>query len=190
MFKVQTIMVSYEDCGIRCYEDSIRKEKKNIGVFDNRINIMLLRDPFNLFASRFKHKDIREHTLKKSKFFKKIWKQYAMEYLGETDTWESKYCVSYNQFIKDEPYRRKIEKDLNLPETDKGINIVSGRGHASSFDGFKFKKRGYKMQTATRWKLMMKDKEYVRFMKDKEMYDLSVRIFGNINGIKDGFGFK
>ncbi|MFA6572376.1 MAG: hypothetical protein WCT77_14205, partial [Bacteroidota bacterium] len=65
--------------------------------------VLLIRDPFNLFASRMKHIDnlnrngiTRGITLMPWTTVKELWKQYAREFLNNESLLQSKIGINYN----------------------------------------------------------------------------------------------
>ncbi|MEM6256649.1 MAG: hypothetical protein AAF821_27415 [Cyanobacteria bacterium P01_D01_bin.156] len=167
-----------------------------------RFNILLIRDPFNLFASRLKqvrNQGFKESTTgflmghpkykygqSKPSEFVGVWKEHAREFLGITSYLNHpKVLVNYNKWVTDRNHRMKCASDLNLPYQEKTISRVVGQdgaGAGSSFDKYDFSGRASDMKVFERWKAMRNDPYYRTLFEDFEVWDLSKKIFGDIEG--------
>ena len=107
-------------------------------------NILIIRDPYNLFSSR-----IRKSSLVKNPAYPKntgpamnrvlkLWKSHAREYLGETNHLENKTCIYFNSWFANRDYRQSVSRTLNVEFTDHGFFKVSKIGGGSSFDKTNF----------------------------------------------------
>ncbi|NEO54345.1 MAG: hypothetical protein F6K54_15385, partial [Okeania sp. SIO3B5] len=137
------------DCLIYSYEDfpldqiaSDKFERNHdlyLGKSAMRYDLLIIRDPFNLFASRLKISSQAKHFLSvnsPNKTMIDLWIDYAKEYLGETNYLKhNKVCVNYNQWFADIEYRRKIAEKLQIEFSDAGIDKVTSFGGGSSFEG-------------------------------------------------------
>ena len=185
---------SKKDCLIYSYEDGSfkkvlhKKFEKNydkfVGRSKKRYNILILRDPFNLFASRiFRYHNLYGGNVLKEIRAKKLWKSYAREYLGETSyLGKDKILINYNVWFLNKDYRNNIERKLELEPSNEKVNEVLTFGEGSSFDGVKFDGKANEMKVLERWKLLADDEFYKFILKDKELVELSNRIFGRIPG--------
>ncbi|WP_293138717.1 hypothetical protein [Okeania sp. SIO3I5] len=144
-----------KDCLIRSYEDYSLQEITNwlleskhdlyFGKSGTRYDVLIIRDPFNLLASRFKHRlqrekndlDSTESCYGNNFLFVRSPHQkvsdlslnYAKEDLGETSYIQkhNKICINYNQWFTDVDYRQQIAEKLQLKFSDTGIDKVSSR---------------------------------------------------------------
>ncbi|WP_375262393.1 hypothetical protein [Palleronia sp.] len=137
-----------------------------------RVRLLILRDPFNLFASRLKMG--AELSVPVAR---KMWKQHAREALGDTRKVKDKVVVLYNRWATDRDYRRSIAGELGLTFTDAGADEVPQTMGGSSFDGTSFHGRAAEMPTQDRWKAYADDPAY-RAIFDAEMVSLATRLFG------------
>ncbi len=182
-------MFSYEDESL----EKIVSEKfeKNhdmwIGRSKKRYDLLLLRDPFNLFASRLKKEDDiieNKYSLRKEserKILSGLWKEHAKEFIGETSSLKnSKVCVNYNKWVADKDYRKEIARLLDLEFTDAGFEEVLHIGGGSSFDRIKYNQKASDMKVLERWKHYIDDNDFLDIFKDREIIDLSRKIFGEI----------
>lgn len=103
-------------------------------------NILLVRDPYNLFASRIRKSSLVDnpaYATGPGEMFDRaigVWKQHAREFLGDTALLSAKTCIYFNQWFVSEQYRQNIAAELDLQVSDVGLSRVSGDGGGSSFD--------------------------------------------------------
>lgn len=124
--------------------------------------ILILRDPLNWTASILKRVNNLSFNYDNNRI-KGI--RCLSAYKEHYDLYKSNkyYGINYNKWFSNKSYRRQIEKDLGLKETDKGINKVMKYGRGSSFDGRTFDGKASKMKTNERW-LEYKDRDEIRMI--------------------------
>jgi hypothetical protein len=174
------VVASYEDKHLVDISSNSR-ERRRRDQQGRVLEILLLRDPFNLFASRYRrhHRPFyrdRGHRLE----VKRQWKDYAREFLGETAHLAfDRVCISYNRWVVDADYRRELSGRLGLPFTDEGIRDVPAYGGGSSFEGTASDGRADAMAVMDRWRSLTGEEAFVElFRGDTELFELSRRIFG------------
>jgi len=154
-------IINYEDHRIdRIHKPEIKRIHKNI---------LILRDPFNLYASRLKI----EYRLAQDKRTSLVWIQHAKEYLNRHGNLSNKYIINYNRWFEDKSYRRGISNDLCQFWNDK-VDFVPSYGNGSSFD--KTRKKGTDLKVTERWKHYTNNARYKSFFTE-EMVDLAKQIF-------------
>lgn len=169
-------IVSFENAG-----DTKRKPSKymNINILKdtNQLNFdigrkniekyifVILRDPFNWFASYYKY-------LKEKEYYINLWKQYATNFfLNENKFW---FPVNYNKMCKSIDYRKEISAYINEPFIDDGIGEIISIG--STFTKREYNGRALDMKTNERWKTL--PKSGLKLLKsDPEIIYLSKKIF-------------
>jgi len=109
-----------------------------------------------------------------------VWKAYAREFLGLTSYLHGKIAISYNKWFIDESYRRDLSERLDLTFSDKGLKTIAPSGGGSSFMESTDDARN--LHVLDRWRHYAEDKRYRRLFRDKELVELSERIFGHIDG--------
>jgi hypothetical protein len=170
------LIYSLEDCFLgmvasREFEDN---HDVFVGRSARRCDILILRDPFNLFASRLKS-GYSQITLGTTA---RMWKQHAREFLGRrTYLTQERISLSYNAWVADREYRREIAHELGLSFTDAGFDTVAKTGDGSSFDGLRYDRRASEMKVFDRWQQFADDERY-RSLFDAELLELSRTIFG------------
>lgn len=178
---------SYEDCFLGMLNNRTFEEHHDayVGPSRRKEDIIVLRDPFNLFASRKKSGLFNRQKGAKSKPVTpltaiRIWKQHAREVIGEKKYLRNKRIfINYNLWAYDYEYRKNIALALGLNFTDTGIEDVSICAGGSSFDGLKFSNRAKSMKVLERWKHYINDRDYKSIF-DEEIISLSNKIFGHM----------
>jgi hypothetical protein len=174
------LLYSYEDCflGTVCNDTFERNRERWVGPSERRTDVLILRDPYNLFASRRRagYATVAPHIAVR------IWKQHAREFLREREHLGPDLVrIRYNAWCTDRAYRRDIAEQLGLMFTDAGIDTVPSTGEGSSFDGTAYDGRASEMDTLGRWRHFADDPDY-RALFDEQVQDFSDRIFGPIPG--------
>lgn len=190
ILKKDYLIYSYEDRSLKDIFDAKEQRIRNrlSGGSPLKYEILILRDPFNLIASRLKRIENRKKLNIKGlgsqeslKGLVGLWKDYAKEYLGYTNYLKNnKVIINYNKWCVDKDYRENIAKRLGVPFSDKAINDVPADGGGSSFDGQSLQGKAQEMQVMERWKHYAGNKIYEDILCDKELVDLSDKIFGKI----------
>ncbi|MEP7247703.1 MAG: hypothetical protein ABI885_29010 [Gammaproteobacteria bacterium] len=154
-----------------------------LGPSRQRFDILIMRDPFNLFASRMKA-GFLPGFLPRIKDFDRLtelWKEHATEYLSLSNLLPApKVCINFNEWFTSTSYRAELARTLGLQFSDTSVNAVPEFGGGSSFDGLAFQGRAQQMQITERWKEFKDDARYRTILADVEMLELSARIFGNV----------
>ena len=145
---------------------------KLTGKYERFINLLLIRDPFNLFASRFRGRWQISNALRA----RKLWKMYAREFLGDQNKISNKVCLKFNDWFSDESYRRWVSSQFGQEFTDEGKNSLGHWG--SSFDGKIFKTNANEMKVLDRWQSYIDHDDFLTIISDPELLELSRRIFG------------
>ena len=177
-----------KDCLIYSYED-YSLERVTDPKFENlhdlylgkssiRYDLILLRDPFNLMASRLKKNYI---AVKDPNYtVTHLWIDYAKEFIGETNYLNNyKICINYNRWFVDVEYRKELASALVMDFSDKGIERVKSEGGGSSFDGEKLNGKASQMDVLNRYKVFEDDPEYQKLVDNEELIQYSRKIFGD-----------
>ena len=140
--------------------------------------VVILRDPYNLFASRIKHYKLFDAPVFNGPFATYNWVDYAKFMLNPPG---NVVCVSYNHFIADRNYRahilERLDADFNSENDRKYMNKVdSSISGGSSFDGKRYDGAGAQMKITQRWEYY-KDNPIYRNLFTDEIKALSEEIF-------------
>lgn len=147
-----------------------------IGTAGAKIDVLILRDPFNLFASR-QRLDV---SLIPAHIAIRMWKQHARAFLGRSpylSPHRRLVAISYNRWRASPAYRREVAAALGVPFSDAGFEQVMPVAGGSSFDGAQLAGRASAMATTERWRRFAACDEFQRLF-DEQVLDLSERIFG------------
>ncbi|MDJ0660166.1 MAG: hypothetical protein QNJ42_11850 [Crocosphaera sp.] len=184
--KKDLLFYSYEDRRLERIMDQDFEKKHDLylGKSANRYDVLILRDPFNLFASRLKMMDDQG---KKTRLIEKssinLWISYAKEFLGETDYLnQKKVFINYNQWFCDQAYRKNISKQLDLEFSDIGLEKVKGQGGGSSFDKQNLSGKATEMKVLERWQNFKDDPRFIKIFENEQLWHYSDQIFGKIPG--------
>jgi hypothetical protein len=129
---------SQEDCTIA---DAMVFAKKVARTCDRRI--VVVRDPFNLMASRNAYTGEDDLTWSNNTF--EVWRGHC-RYLTQSDT----VAVHFNRWHESEEYRRALAARLNVPFSDEWRDWVPDQGGGSTFDGTKFRGAASEMRVNDR----------------------------------------
>ena len=148
-----------------------------VGLSRRRHDVLLLRDPFNLFASRrrWQYCAIPDHTAVR------MWKQHARAFLAPQrhGLRHATVTISYNLWVADAAYRRAVADALGLVFTDAGLDQTARCGGGSSFDGMAYDGRARDMKVFDRWRARLDDRHW-RALFTPDVLDLSEAIFGEL----------
>ncbi|MDJ0532536.1 MAG: hypothetical protein QNJ70_08565 [Xenococcaceae cyanobacterium MO_207.B15] len=191
--KKECLIYNYENYTLESITNCLLEKNHDLylGKSHTRYDLLILRDPYNTFASMLKGQ-INDnnfyylHTLPKNpKSITELWLDYAKEFLGETNYLQhNRVMLNYNQWVSDQDYRRKISEKLGLEFCDAGFNVVKNYGGGSSFNGTEFESQASKMDVLNRWQGFIDDDKY-RTMFNQEIIEYSQKIFGHIKGTED-----
>lgn len=169
------LIYSHEDCFLGSLRDGPWEAFHDewVGASAARRDILILRDPFNLFASR------RKQGIGVSpRRAMQIWKQHAREFLGERRVLPRRPVpVSYNHWVRSRDYRRRLAETLGLRFTDARFDEVADTAGGSSFDGLRYRRRASQMKVFDRWRAFADEDDYRRLF-DDEAVRLAEAIFG------------
>lgn len=179
------LLYSHEDCflGSLNKKSFLDNRKQWIGPSELQRDILIVRDPFNLFASRIKSGLILGHYTHhgtrpiSTLTLKRIYKQHAGEFLGRRKAMKNKVGINFNVWASKKEYRWQIAEKLNIPFTDVGFTEVPGVAGGSSFDGTRLSGQAHKMNLNDRWKKFASDESFWELF-DPEIVELSIEIFG------------
>lgn len=171
-----TLIFSHEDSFLRraCSDVFERHHDEWVGRSAQRFDILILRDPYNLFASR-----LRNPTgLVRPRSAMRIWKQHARQAInGGRMLRHNPVIIAYNRWFRDENYRRHIAEQLGLDFTDAGRLEVAACNGGSSFDGMTYRHHADRMRVLQRWEHYVGDRRYTALF-DDDVVNLARRVFG------------
>lgn len=167
------VFINFEDADVK-FGGMVGNEKKLRP--KSRTFYLIIRDPFNLFASRL---------TKRSRFgvagsldsHRALWIAHAKWVLTADAT--KLNVINYNEWFASKQYRSDLSAKMGIMPNPYFLNHVPSPGHGSSFDGRK--KRGSKMNVLGRWEELENEifcKEYAQIFTE-EVIDLARSVFGD-----------
>ena len=181
------ILYSYEDHPLfELFSDRFESRRKGfVGDSSHKQDILILRDPFNLFASRLLWKTprgawFREHAEYREQIVNQ-WKHHAREFLGETNYLQhDPVFINFNNWANDREYRVQLASQLGLEFSDAGFDEVPDYGGGSSVHGKQHQAGQQTKALTNRWKQVADHPVYKKIFEDSEIWELSEKIFGVI----------
>lgn len=163
---LKSILKELEDGKIRTQKNS----------YDKSLNILILRNPYNLTASRIKGSGLRAALVALP-----LWEDHALEFLGDTNYLGSN-CVKilFDSWFSSDFYRNDISKKIEVHPDPEMVHKVADSGWiGSSFDGLSIKD-ARDMKVLDRWKYYLKDRQFSDiFRNNPKVNELAFKIFGN-----------
>lgn len=169
---------SYEDTFLGPFEKPENEGRHDewVGRSARRIDLLILRDPRNLFASRL----ASGYGWLKDELVSRIWSQHAREFLGlRRNLRQERMMVSYNGWVSSPAYRRELAEALGLEFDDRAAHSVPAAAGGSSFDGTAYDGRAEGMPVLQRWHDFVADARFHQLL-TPAVLDLSNRIFGEV----------
>jgi hypothetical protein len=218
------LLYSYEDYtpkmeGRRDFLSSVfdpefeENREKYLGRSEHRIDVLVLRDPFNFFASRLKR---APEERKSVELIANNWKRLARHAIAiNAETKPGRIAVNFNAWLKDVEYRKQLSRELLGVHDDSSMSDISALGGGSSFDHYPltlrrlvrnwtrvfdpkkyrnipryfktyfFPPKAERLKIFERWKHFAEDSVYRRIFADRELLELSEEIFGEIPGTRE-----
>jgi len=151
--------------------------REKLGPITAEYSVLLIRDPFNLFASRKRWVETRGRWLGRNAMDVELWKEHAREYLGLTNHLPAKPIrLCYNFWYLSEAYRRAICSLLGIEGfSDDAFTAMSLVGN-NTWDGVKYRGKTSLMPVLSRWKHYKLNREYMSLF-DGEVLEFAERIF-------------
>jgi len=174
--KKKALIMNFEEIHVKDFE-SILKKNNNYPRGSSRkiVDILVLRDPYNMFASRYRRSIIAGN--KQDKWIGKAcadkWCEHARVFLNNKRI----LCINYNKWFSCIEYRRSLARRIGLKFNDRNISKVSKHGGGSSFDRMTL--GGQDMKVLNRWEQYSDDPIYNKIF-NKDVRHLSEKIFGDI----------
>ena len=129
----------------------LEKPDKHVGPTDSVLEIVLLRDPYNLFASLLKSGMMDESS---SKYYISKYKEYGTKYLKVKESSDcGTIAVTYNEFISSPKYRLSMSNILGGKPLAEAPTSVPSYGGGSSFQPQA--SQANELDTMKRWKSYM-----------------------------------
>ncbi len=167
---------SYEDTFLGPFAKAENEDRHDewVGGSARRIDLLIVRDARNLFASRL----ASGYGWLDDELVARVWSQHAREFLGlRRNLRQERLMVSYNDWVTSPDYRRRVAEALGLQFDDRAAHKVPAAAGGSSFDGTAYDGRAEQMPVLRRWHRLAGEPRLHRML-TPEVLELSDRIFG------------
>ncbi|MBB5036794.1 glycosyltransferase family 9 protein [Prosthecobacter dejongeii] len=179
---------SYEDV---TYSQAIEEflTPDTTGTSGEVIDVVIIRNPFNLFASRIKQWrndpknlwciELLNRNLKGVPAMDLAWIKFAQEYLDLLkNPRQNVVLINYDEWFSSEKYRSTVCSFLKAPHQKNKPETVLGYGFGSSFDSEEYNGKADQMDVQNRWKHLMSDKLFnLMIRRDQRVLELTKEIF-------------
>lgn len=126
------------------------------------LEIIILRDPFNFFASRLAKLE-KLTGVKDLARVKAEWKRMAGLFLEDIERpMPDRVCVRFNSWFADQSYRRTLSDKIGGTFSDASLQTVHPAGGGSSFDGRDYGNRLEWRHIARNWRKLLDPRRYLR----------------------------
>ena len=183
LIKRDCLILSYEDWGLEQVTQPRFERNRTLylGKSNQQLDVLILRDPFNLFASRLKQNFV--DTKSKTASMVDMWLAYAREFVGESSYLQpDRVCINYNQWFADVSYRRGLADQLGLVFSDAGLRHVPHLGGGSSFSGTRHSGQAGRLDVTNRWRHFADNPAFRQLFENEEIWHYSTQIFGDLPG--------
>jgi hypothetical protein len=178
------VLYNFEDCAMEtvCCSYFLRNREEMLGYPEESYDVLILRDPFNMLASRMRHKKRLRMLGNSPAVAVELWKTYANEFIDPVWFDKDLIRINYNKWHTSLEYRNQMASLFNRNASDSVTNDVPRIGGGSSFDGVEKQGNAKSMKVLERWKSFKDNELYRSYLDDSDLWALSEYIFGHIPG--------
>lgn len=140
---------------------------------------VILRDPYNLFASRLKKWPERFATDTDIRRQQELYNSHAELALSPVSVFGDAPVVPilYNPLVADPAYREKLSHKLYIRSGSMGLDEVPLYGHGSSFDGYQTQGADVRAGVFDRWRSSSNDPKFRAVTADKHVQKTALTLF-------------
>ena len=176
--KQVSLICSYEDQPV----ESIFNRNNLRPNIENYLNLLILRDPYNLFASWIAWQSGRGDRFRADPNYRSkminLWKNHAKLYVSHTSQGvKNIFIINYNHWFKSTEYRLALAQNLGLTGSTLSIPTVQNFGGGSSFDGLTYRNTPRMMNVTERWRNFTDHPIFKEIKIDEELAELTSKIF-------------
>lgn len=177
------IILSYEDVGPQqILSDPLLGYLKD-RTDRHRVKVrfaLILRDPYNLFASRIRK---WPETLANSKVItaqSQLYVEHARLAMAPRPIWRNAPLIPilYNDLVSDPSTRSRIAAQLGIREGDRGLDHIPVYGHGSSFDGTNLSSDALRDNVFSRWQGLQDDPTFRAAISNTDLQAAGKKLFG------------
>ncbi|MCF6263567.1 MAG: hypothetical protein L3J24_08300 [Xanthomonadales bacterium] len=184
--ELESARLDFLNSATRLGMDAIRR--RYLGRSQHFFDILIVRDPFNCFASRVKLLQTRGamRGVKNLALILHNWKVTARAAIAlEKYPEANKIVINFNRWVTDVDSRQQLSKRLLGTFSDESLLSVSSFGGGSSFQqDQQTVDTPVQSNILERWQLMAADRNYLRMICDPEVLVLSEKLFGELPGTR------
>lgn len=171
------LLHSYEDVFLGAFRKPEHRAAREhwVGGSGRRIDVLILRDPYNLFASRL----AAGVSILSPELAARVWCQHARQFLGRRRYLEHPICINYNRWASSASYRRSVAEQLELDFDDRAAHHVPSCAGGSSFDGLAYDGVATGMRVFDRWRRYAHAPQYLSLFTG-EIRALARAIYGQL----------
>jgi hypothetical protein len=140
---------------------------------------LILRDPYNLFASRLRKWPERFSTDTKIASQIALYNELAGLAANPAPIWNDAPLIPilFNSLISDDDYRRHIASSFGVKEGDVGLDKVPVYGHGSSFDGTTLTGESVRDHVFERWRAVENEPRFQTILRSPEVQEIGNGLF-------------
>lgn len=140
---------------------------------------VILRDPYNLFASRLKKWPERFATETDIRRQQELYRSHAELAQDPVPVFGDMPVVPilYNPLVSDPAYREKLSHKLYIRSGREGLDEVPLYGHGSSFDGYQTQGADVRAGVFDRWRSSSNDPKFRAVIADKHVRKTALTLF-------------
>lgn len=180
---------SHEDIAARELGAWLAQQPPYLGTAEARATLLILRDPFNLFASRVYRTWMKNWRGfipvddQDSALLAERWIEHALEFCGQTRHLPNLVPVNYDAFALDPAYRARLAAQLGITPDEAIMQRTAPWGRGSSFDEFALDGRAHEMDVLGRWRALADHPRYRAVLADARLWVLAEQIFGDVEAL-------
>ncbi len=173
---------NYEDGDFTLHPPHSAHEEQWLGRSSRRGCILILRDPFNLFASqlRWARGAVLPPSAEQLQRLPLLWMLYAREALGITHHLGDAVVIHFNHWFTRRVYRDQIANQLGFHNQDLALDTVARFGPSTwgdSFDGLTYDGQARRMPVLDRWRDYVQDPDLRAMLADSELLNLARTLY-------------
>jgi len=147
-------------------------------------NILLLRDAYNTYASRYQKK--LNPTMEMNWWNeiwtnyndKELWISYAKEYLEPSFFNKEVIKINFNDWFLKKEYREEISAKFEVEHSDAGLEFLATNGGGSSFDQMDYQNRSQQMEVTKRYRQLTTNEDFFKtIICDEQLKFYNEKIF-------------
>jgi hypothetical protein len=176
--KTRSLFNSYENVLTEKIES--KPSTSECGDFEKNTKVLILRDPFNLFASWYNWDRKNGQKFRNDKVYQEeivaLWKDNARLFLKwKNEDSSSKIAFNFYKWNHSPEYRVELSKKMGIAISSEKIDKTPQYGGGSSFND-----TTSKSSVSSRFLKFQNEEAFIEIFKDSEIFELADKIFGEV----------